>query len=157
MESILANFGLPDRFIYFLKRVHWVHRTYRRRIGGAVWKRLDKILRSALQFPDTLLCLEIRSRVIHVDLSNFGFRDSIEAIFNDMIELVEISAKQSLTMKDARAFDPIESLTDLLCYDWWHHSSLYGSPNTVERISKVKARIARTRADLLSCFSRVGF
>lgn len=147
---ILANFDLPDRLIVFSKGVQCVYRKYRRKIGGAVGKQLNEILRSALQFPYTLLYLEITWKVIQEDSSNLGFRDSIEAIFNGIIEVVEKFAKKSLTVNhDVRAVQLLESLEFLLCCGWWLHCFPYGPPGTIERISAVNGRIERIRADLL--------
>lgn len=94
--SILAYLGcFPERLIVFSKRVEYVHRT------------CGVFRHDLLHLPHTLLQIEIQREVIHVDSSNLGFRDSLEAFFNDMIDVVEIVAKHSPT-KYVKGLDNIK-------------------------------------------------
>lgn len=159
--GILAYYGcFPDRLIVFSKRVEYLYSTYRRRNdpGGSgllarmnAGYRFKSLLRAALNLPHTILQIEIKWEVIHVDSSNLGFRDLLEAVFNNMIDIVEIAAEKSLTTLERN--NVTRFLTVYFSRDWWSRHYLSAGacslPDAVHELSAFSTNLEREKLALL--------
>lgn len=98
IRNILTNFEPPQRLVWFSKQVEAVYRTFRRKIGGPVGKRLHQTLSSALALPSKLLWFEIKWNVVD---ANPGIRYALEAVFRNFFELIHIGTAKILTLNQA--------------------------------------------------------
>ena len=94
IRNVLTNFEPPERLVLFSKRVEAVYRAFRRKIGGAVGKRLQQTLSSALAMPSRLLWIEIKWKLVDAYLE---IRNTLEAVFMEFLDLIQIGASKILT------------------------------------------------------------
>lgn len=112
--------NIPERLIQLSKRATSVHRSCRRKIGGAVGGRLENILSACLDFPSNVLRLEIQWKIIDAEHSeDLNFRNSLEAVFMDFLDWIEFAAHIVISHGEP-ASDIVNSLeTQFRRGGWW--------------------------------------
>jgi hypothetical protein len=124
VENILKYLELPERLASFTKKVDSLYRALRRKTGGPIGERLGDILELTIELPRRLLLIEIEWEVIEAeDPKQLAYRDNLEALYMDFVDLVQISGNIARLNEIAAADDIIEFLDNQVFRGYWLDSS----------------------------------